>query len=637
MTLKLNNIKYNNRKYKGLFNNMVFEGDLTSDNKPKGTCSYYDHSGNLLFSAVMSDTSDKVTNIEELKGTATASTNYSEYDLTYSGDIHEDKPHGVGKLTYTKGTKTFTFYEGKFLNGLFDGNGSYSDKNYLYEGTFRKGKMNGEGKITYKKSKISYSGNFKNDKIEGKGHIVYADGTYYKGDFKDNEFHGNGEKKIKYGDKTFIFTGLFVNNEIAGLGLLKNDELEIYGNWDGKKISKGTIYYKNENMKYEGSISNSRLTFKRNGKGILNYNHQGVSVCIMHGKFEDDKLIEGTITLKINDISNKSKKFEYEVFYSGTFDDECCLHGSKCSIIFRDIRNNKKLNSYSGNFEHGKIVDGELVSDQGKFKGKFNEDYPILKKFNLVWCKKVQDYGMIYNNDIDVLKYGHFSTKKINYIGSYKNNMYEGEGSLLNLKDNSFYSGNFKESKKDGFGTYKISNYVFEGNFKNDMYNGNGKETLVGIVNNEVYEGNFKDNKRSGNGILKFTDNNDMYEGNFLDGEISGKGLYKFSNGDYYEGEFKNSLRNNFGTYFYKDENLKVSGNWLNNKEHGEMRLQYGNSSIELKYFNHGNEVSKNEINKVNQKRKRKDSGKSKTKLQRSFSAGKVNAANTLLSMDGSR
>ena len=635
MTLKLVNIKYNNKKYKGLFNNMVFEGDLTSDSKPKGKCNFYDHSGNLLFSAVMSDTSDKVTNIEELKGTATGNTRYLEYNLIYSGDVHEDKPHGVGKLTYTKGTKSFNLYEGNFLNGLFDGSGNYSDKNYFYKGNFRKGKMNGTGEITYKKSKISYSGNFKNDKIEGKGHIVYADGTYYKGDFKDNKFHGNGEKKIKYGDKTFIFTGLFVNNEIAGLGLLKNDELEIYGNWDGKKISKGTITYKNENMKYEGSISNSRLTFKRNGNGILNYNHQGVSVCIMHGKFEDDKLIEGTITLKINDNSNKGKKFEYEVFYSGTFDDECCLHGSNCSIIFRDIRNNKKLNSYAGNFEHGKIIAGELISDQGKFKGKFNEIYPILNKFNLEWCKKIQDYAKIKNSNTDVLKYGHFSNKKTIYIGSYKNDMYEGEGSLLNLDDNSFYSGNFKKSKKSGFGTYKISNYVYNGNFKNDMYNGYGFEN----IETEIYEGNFKDNKRSGNGILTFNDNNDKYEGNFLNGEISGKGLYKFSNGDFYEGEFKNSLRNNFGTYYYKDENLKVSGNWLNNKEHGEMKFKYGNSSIKIKYFDNGKEVSKNTSTKDNRKRKRKPdgSGRENTRLTRSISVGKVAAANALLSMDCSR
>ena len=62
MSINLEKIKIN--KYRGLFNNMIFIGDLTSNNTPTGNCSFYDKSNNLLFNAVMSDTSTKVTNVE---------------------------------------------------------------------------------------------------------------------------------------------------------------------------------------------------------------------------------------------------------------------------------------------------------------------------------------------------------------------------------------------------------------------------------------------------------------------------------------------------------------------------------------------------------------------------------------------
>ena len=629
MSINLEKIKINKKKYRGLFNNMIFIGDLTSNNTPTGNCSFYDKSNNLLFNAVMSDTSTKVTNVEVINESIEANCKYRGYDLKYSGNIKDGKAHGVGVLTYKKEKENIKFYEGNFVNGFFEGQGIYSDKNYIYKGNFRKGKMNGTGEITYKKNKNHYIGQFKNDKLEGGGILTYPDGKKYKGSFNDNLFHGKGEIELKYGNKNYLFNGLFVNNKISGLGVLKNDEIEIFGNWNGMKISKGTITYKNTNMKYEGNIKYSRFEFRKNGKGVLNYYHEEESVCTMDGEFKDDKFISGKLILRIEDYSNKEKKFKYEVEYSGSYDDNYCLHGNNCSIFIKNRYYDKKINSFYGNFNHGKIISGGSTSEVGKFNGQFNEVYPILKRFSIEWCKKIQDYKNIKNNNINVLKYGSFCSGKIKYIGSYKNNSYEGEGSIINLNDNSYYSGGFKNSQKHGFGTYKFSNYEYKGNFLNDQYNGYGQETME----NEIYYGNFKDNKRDGKGILKFKDRKDEYQGIFKEGQITGEGLYKFANGDYYRGGFKNSLRNNHGTYYYKNENLKVSGNWKDNNEDGKMKFEYGNKTIEFKYFKNGVGVRESNPRKRSNS---SSSGKRSNKLLRSLSAGKVAAVDTLLSMSAS-
>ena len=662
MSIKLNNIKNKDKIYKGIFNKMKFVGYLTSDNTPKGKCSFYDQSDHLMFSAEMSDTTSKVTNIEIVKESFTADCKYGGYDFIYSGDVNQNKPHGFGSLTHNRTKykpnknnrhryKLFpdVLYNGNFVNGFFEGKGTYADVGHTYNGYFKKGLADGKGEIDYHyrcrmtppRAPVHFSGNFKNNKKEGKGHETYVGEIYYKGDFHVDQFHGKGEIKIICDDKTFIFNGLFVKDEIKGLGHLKNDEMEIFGIWDGYKISKGTITYKKMNLKYEGFINSDncifiscqdvdKLDYKRNGKGILTYYHEEKCVCTMNGEFKDDKFISGKLILRIDDYSNKDKKFEYEVEYSGCYDDNYCLHGNNCSIFIKNKKNNKKINSYSGNFNHGKIISGESISEVGKFNGQFNEVYPILKKFNIEWCNKIQDYKNIKNNNIDVFKYGSFCNSKIRYIGSYKNNGYDGEGSFINLEDNSYYSGGFKNSKKHGFGRYRIANFVYRGSFKDDNYSGHGEES----INNEIYVGNFKDNKRNGKGILKFKDNGDIYEGDFINGEISGKGLYKFANGDYYRGGFINSLMNNYGIYYYKNENLKVSGNWKDNKEDGKMKLDYGNKKVEFKQYGNGVEVKES-----NPKKRSNSSGSSsrgQTKFLRSLSAGKVAAVDTLLSMNNS-
>ena len=101
-------------------------------------------------------------------------------------------------------------YEGKFRNGIFNGQGTYTfldGKNYV--GEFRNGKFNGQGTYIYGIGKLKgekYEGEWKNGKRTGQGTYTWSNGDKYVGEYKD-EKPWNGT----YYDKDGNFTGKYVN------------------------------------------------------------------------------------------------------------------------------------------------------------------------------------------------------------------------------------------------------------------------------------------------------------------------------------------------------------------------------------------------------------------------------------------
>ena len=79
----------------------------------------------------------------------------------------------------------------------------------------------------------------------------------------------------------------------------------------------------------------------------------------------------------------------------------------------------------------------------------------------------------------------------------------------------------------------------YVGDFKNDMYNGQGKYTCS--ENSSCvckdYIGDFRDNHRHGYGTLQYK-NGDKYQGQFIDHKRHGFAVYCLANGNRYEGEF---------------------------------------------------------------------------------------------------
>ncbi len=135
------------------------------------------------------------------------------------------------------------------------------------------------------------------------------------------------------------------------------------------------------------------------------------------------------------------------------------------------------------------------------------------------------------------------------------------------LEDGSVYYGEFKNNTFNGFGTlyYANSDNMYKGNFKNNAREGKG-ELLYG--NGDKYIGNFELDEPHGKGVYIYK-NGCYYEGDFVLGMASGKGkIYDQVNSIIFEGEFVKNKKCGFGIS-YKNSIPSCIGNWFNNKLHG--------------------------------------------------------------------
>jgi hypothetical protein len=105
------------------------------------------------------------------------------------------------------------------------------------------------------------------------------------------------------------------------------------------------------------------------------------------------------------------------------------------------------------------------------------------------------------------------------YEGEWKNNKYDGFGSLI-YSDNSSYTGNFREGNKEGNGKLVLGKTIYDGEFLNDNKHGQGKETYP---DGSCFQGRFENGKKHGIGKT-----------------LSKKGKYILNDGSVYEGEFSN-------------------------------------------------------------------------------------------------
>ena len=124
----------------------------------------------------------------------------------YDGEMMNGKRHGIGKLK----TKEY-IREGTWKNDEFTGWGRESRPNgEILEGRFINGKLEGKG-ILRNSEGSSYIGDFVGSKRDGYGELE-TEKAYYRGEFKNDKFHGRGKIKLKEDDSEF--EGIFRNGEI---------------------------------------------------------------------------------------------------------------------------------------------------------------------------------------------------------------------------------------------------------------------------------------------------------------------------------------------------------------------------------------------------------------------------------------
>ena len=100
----------------------------------------------------------------------------------------------------------------------------------------------------------------------------------------------------------------------------------------------------------------------------------------------------------------------------------------------------------------------------------------------------------------------------------------------------------------------------------NDKKNGKGK--MINNISGDIYEGNFKDDLFDGEGHYIYKMSGQEYKGEYKNGLMHGKGLYEWSQGEYYKGSFVNGKKEGNGEMHWADGRTYI-GPFLNGRPQG--------------------------------------------------------------------
>ena len=248
-------------------------------------------------------------------------------------------------------------------------------------------------------------------------------------------------------------------------------------------------------------------------------------------------------------------------------ENEIEFEGEKC--IFNGVLDDKinicgkgKINLKDGRTYEGTFVDGKLEGE-----------------------------GTYINNKGDIY-IGGFIGGKLNGKGKIiqkRENINKSNGGNeqenINNKDNNddnnlVYEGEIKDFKREGLGVEKCPEYVYKGNFHDDMKNGQGSIKYLKL--GRKYEGEFKNNEITGYGYLIY-ENKQTYKGNLVDGKKEGKGKYIWPDGSEYKGEYKNDIREGEGSLKWAN-GLIFKGKFHNGSPEGKGKLYSKNSIKDVEY-----------------------------------------------------
>ena len=200
--------------------------------------------------------------------------------------------------------------------------------------------------------------------------------------------------------------------------------------------------------------------------------------------------------------------------------------------------------------------------------------------------------------------------------GETKNGKLEGQGKIT-YPDGTIVEGEFKDDLLNGNGRIFVSREnggdVIEGEFKNNKLNGQGKwNSKTG----RIIEGEFKDNLLNGKGKITYPDGS-VIEGDWKNGYLNGKckinyvsgriyegdckhnmkkgvgeknglGKMRYPDGSVYEGSYKNDKRNGYGKFTDPADGTVYEGEWEDGQRHGQGKQSNAKGEIYEGSFKNG-------------------------------------------------
>ncbi|KAJ3104455.1 hypothetical protein HDU97_009240 [Phlyctochytrium planicorne] len=188
------------------------------------------------------------------------------------------------------------------------------------------------------------------------------------------------------------------------------------------------------------------------------------------------------------------------------------------------------------------------------------------------------------------------------YLGEWKANKKEGNGTYYYNKTGSVYEGEWQYDMRNGYGTFSVPvesginasdaiaepssrsaspastsskqapskktgnvrpktpalRKVFAGEWKNDRRHGFG---TYYYEDGSYYEGKWEDDKKEGWGKMNYVDGS-VYEGEWHREMRHGQGIYLLPNGDRYEGMWLDDQKEGPGRFIFKTKRQAYEGEW---------------------------------------------------------------------------
>jgi len=236
-----------------------------------------------------------------------------DVSVTYTGEIKDGKPNGMGVATYKSGNAIR--YVGSFVNGMYNGKGTMFFKEGIFlTGEWKNGKLNGKGSFL-SESGVLYIGDFVNGVKEGKGILFYKDNGMIMGNFSNDKMNGRGFQ---------IFT-------------------------DGSVIS--DVIYKDD---------------KKNGMG---YQYEIKTKQLYEGEWRDDKWVQSgsaSFTSFLKSPSLIGEVTDDHILAGPTNSDNLLIDSS----YYYDLKKRKR---YFGYYVGGRLRNGVIIGDSTRFLGSLND------------------------------------------------------------------------------------------------------------------------------------------------------------------------------------------------------------------------------------------------------------------------
>jgi len=178
------------------------------------------------------------------------------------------------------------------------------------------------------------------------------------------------------------------------------------------------------------------------------------------------------------------------------------------------------------------------------------------------------------------------------YTGSFKEGVPHGEGSMVYFSDSSEYSGAWVEGKKQGKGIFKFKKNgvivaTYEGFFINNQMHTNTGEIAKFTTSDFLYEGQFTNNLRTGKGKITYAKTGNVYEGELINGIPEGKGSLEYKGIGIYTGNFNIGKPNGIGTIIlYIGDTYE--GEWKDGKMHGAGKYTFKSGKTQEGIWNDG-------------------------------------------------